>query len=227
MPPPATFRRAKWSRLAVDVTGVHVKAEVGSARAITIATQRGPVEARLYAVPGARAGVVMVGGVRGGFDSPARGLYDRLAADLVRARIAALRVRYRHPTELSEATHDVRAGVRVLVDSGITRIGLVGHSLGGAAVLGAARNAAAVATVVTLATQGAGVNAAASLTSQSLLAIHGVEDAVLPATCSLLAHRLARGPKSLRLLAHTGHALDEAADDVHAMVLDWLVSRLG
>ena len=73
----------------------------------------------------------MVGGTGGGFDTPARGLYPRLAQDLRNDRISTIQVRYRHPADLLESTVDTILGMRYLESQGVRALGLVGHSLGG------------------------------------------------------------------------------------------------
>ncbi|WP_243671227.1 hypothetical protein [Methanoculleus chikugoensis] len=86
---------------------------------VEIATDRGTTVCRYYEAQGARSGVVMVGGTGGGFDTPARGgLYPRLAQDLPNDRISALRVQYRHPTDLVESVFDTVLGLRYLESRG-------------------------------------------------------------------------------------------------------------
>lgn len=174
------------------------------------------------------AGVVMVGGVGGGWDSPARGLYPRLAAELADLGLHALRVRYRNSTDLDEAVFDVREGIRYLRASGVARIGLVGHSFGGAVVVRAAAAEPDVRTVVTLATQAHGVAPASGFDERcSLLAVHGAQDRVLPAACSVHLVETTGGPHQLIVLEGADHGLDERADDVHDEVLAWLTNELG
>lgn len=105
----------------------------------------------------------MVGGVEGSYDSPARGLYPRLASELVAEGVSVLRVRFRFPTVLDEAHHDVVAGVDHLTAAGVGRVALVGHSFGGAAVIAAAVDRPAVVAVCTLSTQSYGTEAATRL----------------------------------------------------------------
>src|SRR4051794_21904500 len=83
-------------------------------RRLLLKTERGPVELRFYESEGARSAVLFVGGVGGGFDSPASGLYPRLAEELAGQGVSALRVRFRQPVELAEAAHDVLAGLALL-----------------------------------------------------------------------------------------------------------------
>lgn len=197
---------------------------------LALATGRGPVDVRYYRVAGARSGAIFVGGVGGGWDTPALGcLYPSLARALAEdQRIAALRVRYRHPTVLEEAAFDVRAGVTFLEREGIDQVALVGHSFGGAVVLRAATASDVVATVVALSTQSYGAHAVRTLPPGcSLLLAHGTEDEVLPPRCSEWVYALAHEPKRLVLLEGATHGLDEAAEDVRRLVRDWIVEELG
>lgn len=194
--------------------------------ALALHTERGVVEAQLYDAPGATSAVAMVGGAGGGFDTPALGLYPRLGEELPREGIAALRVRYRHPTEVPESTHDLLAGMHLLAERGIERIALVGHSLGGAVVIVVGAASPEVTTVVTLATQSYATDPVADLSPRPLLLIHGTEDWVLPARISERVFQRARKPKELRLFEEAGHMLDEVAEDVHQLVRGWVIENL-
>ena len=193
---------------------------------VTLETDRGPVEARYYPVPGGDLAALWVGGVGGGFDTPARGLYPRLAADLTADGITSLRLRFRDPRDLEEAVYDLLCGLSFLGRQGIHHVALVGHSFGGAVVVqAAASNRGAVCTVVTLATQGYGTDPVGDLSCPILL-IHGEADEILPPSCSIHVHRKARDPKKLVLVPGTGHALDETSEAVCREVRDWLKEHL-
>ena len=192
-----------------------------------LGTDRGPVECRHYAVERAAEAAIFVGGVGGGWDSPARELYARLAEALVAEGIASLRVRFRHPTVLDEAVFDVLAGARYLERLGVRSLALVGHSFGGAVVIRAGARTDAARTVVALATQAFGAEPAAELSPRcSLLVVHGTDDRVLRPVNAELVHELAREPKRLVVLTGAGHGLDESADEVLRLVRDWLVDEL-
>ncbi len=192
---------------------------------IELATPRGPTAARLYQAVAPVAGIVMVGGVGGGFDTPARGLYPRLAAAMVPSHVSSLRVRFRDPRDLGEAIVDVVAGIDFLVGAAVRRIALVGHSFGGAVVISAAAARAEVVTVVALATQSHGARAQ-DLGGRSLLLVHGTDDEILPVTCSTAVSGRARGKCELRRIEGAGHCLDEAADEVFDVVRRWLDAEL-
>jgi len=100
------------------------------------------VECRYYKaeVTDSKSAVIYVGGVGGGWDSPAKELYPRLSQKLAKDDgINSLRIRFRYSTDLEESILDVLAGIEFLTqEEGITSIGLVGHSFGGAVVISAA-----------------------------------------------------------------------------------------
>ncbi len=193
---------------------------------VSLQTRRGRISLRLYEASGGRAGVVFVGGIGGGFDTPAVGLYPRLAEEFIRDGINSLRVQFRNAVDLVESVHDVIAGARFLAARRITRIALVGHSFGGAVVIQAAEKRADVVTVVALAPQLFGTQQVDRLAPRSLLLIHGAADAVLAPYCSEDIYRRATGAKELHILAGAGHMLDEAADTIHYLTRHWLLKHL-
>ncbi|WP_049976408.1 alpha/beta hydrolase [Azospirillum sp. B506] len=195
-------------------------------RPVTLETDRGPVQSRYYPAPGGELAVLWVGGVGGGFDTPACGLYPRLAADFTADGVASLRLCFRDSRDLAEAVYDVLCGLSFLGRQGIHHVALVGHSFGGAVVIqAAASNRGAVCTVVTLATQSYGTDPVGDLSCPILL-IHGEADGILPASCSIHVHRKACEPKKLVLVPGTGHALEEASEAVCREVRDWLKTYL-
>jgi hypothetical protein len=195
-------------------------------RPYVLRTRRGLVDVLLYEAAGAKAGVLLVGGVGGGFDTPALGLYPRLGEELLRHGLSTLRLKYRHSTDLAESVHDVLAGVDFLVERGLGRVALVGHSLGGAVTIDAGARSPWVVTVVGLAPQSYGTGAVSKLPPRSLLLIHGMSDTVLPPSCSLSIHERALGKKELELIPGAGHMLDEAAERIFIRVRDWLLREL-
>jgi pimeloyl-ACP methyl ester carboxylesterase len=213
--------------LTPTVAHVDDGGEEAGYRRWTLRTGRGPVEARLYGPPDARAAVIAVGGVGGGFDTPARELYPRLGRALAGDGLATLRVRFRDPTDLEEAAHDVLAGVQALVAAGIEHVGLVGHSFGGAVAVIAGATSPAVVAVATLATQSYGTDAVGELAPRPLLLIHGTADPVLAPASSGSVYRRAREPRELVLFEGAGHVLDEVADEVFDRVHGWFLQHLG
>ncbi len=195
-------------------------------RSHTLRTRRGAVDVLLYEAIGAKAGVLLAGGVGGGFDTPALGLYPRLGEELLRQGLSTLRLKYRNPTNLAESVQDVLAGVEFLVEHGLERVALVGHSFGGAVMIAAGVQSPWVTTVVGLSSQSYGAEAVSELPPRSLLLIHGTSDTVLPPSCSRSIHERARGKKVLELIPGAGHVLDEAAERVFTVVRDWLLHEL-
>jgi hypothetical protein len=96
---------------------------------VKLVTPQGSIRCRYYPVKNAEKAVIWVGGVGGGWDTPAHGLYPRLCEDLTSEAIASLRIRYRYPTELVKSVLDVLIGITYLQDEGIKYLALVGHSL--------------------------------------------------------------------------------------------------
>lgn len=187
----------------------------------------GEVHCHLYDAPGAAAGVILVGGVGGGFDSPARELYPRLCDELADEGVVALRVRFRHSTNLDESVKDVIAGASYLAERGVRHVGLVGHSFGGAVVVRAADRLESARAVVALATQSHGADGVGALGPRcAVLLIHGLEDEVLPPRCSTHVHERAAEPKRLLLFPGAGHSLDEVHVQVHDAVREWLLGFL-
>jgi cephalosporin-C deacetylase-like acetyl esterase len=199
---------------------------------IRLVTSRGGggVDCRYYYTAGASNAVIWVGGVGGGWDTPARGLYSHLCQKFIIKDINSLRVCFRYPTDLYESVLDVIEGIHFLEQQGIESIGLVGHSFGGAVVIQAAAADASsdtVRTVVTLSTQSYGAEGVSRLKQcRSILLIHGTDDKVLPPYCSSYVYNLANDPKEIIFYKGATHGLDEAAEQVHQMVDDWLVKHL-
>jgi pimeloyl-ACP methyl ester carboxylesterase len=183
-----------------------------------------------YESKDATKAVIFVGGVGGGWDSPAKELYSKLASKFVYNEISSLRIRYRHPTELDECAIDVIAGIKFLEKNKFQSVGLVGHSLGGAVVIkAAAASPNIVRTVVTLSTQSYGAAEDISKLGQkgcSILLIHGTDDDVLPSTCSSYVYNKASNPKHIILFEGAKHGLDEAANEVYRSIYQWLLEHL-
>jgi len=204
--------------------------ETLSPRNLDLPSERGPIGSAYHAAGPAQAGVIMVGGGDGGLVGPAEELYPDLATDLADRGIAGLRVDFRvhqFPGDVEEGVHDVLAGVRFLAGDGVRRVGLVGHSFGGAVVIEAGVQAAEVASVVTLVTQNAGAQRVALLTPRPLLLIHGLRDIRLAPDCSRTLYEMAGEPKRLELLEEATHSLRQRREDVRRLTLDWFVETLG
>ena len=198
-------------------------------RLLDLASERGPIHCAYHAVSGAESGVLMVGGSDGGLSGPAEALYPDLASDLGARGMAALRVDFRihvSPGPVEDGVHDVLRGIAFLAEEGVQRVGLVGHSFGGAAVIEAGVRSAAVAAIATLATQTAGAQRVAELAPRALLLVHGLEDRRLSADCSRLLHELAGEPKRLELLEGARHSLRQRREEVRQLLREWFEETL-
>ncbi len=176
---------------------------------------------------GTDKGVVMVGGIGGGFDTPAHNLYPRLCLDFKEAGISSLRVKFRHPADLTESVIDVITGIEFLKLENIRTFGLIGHSFGGAVVIQAAFNEKGVKTIVTLATQSYGIKPISQLAEgTSILLIHGEADETLPPRSSVYAHILAHEPKRIKIYKNAGHSLKETSEEIYVEVKSWIIDYL-
>ena len=196
---------------------------------VAVDSDRGPISCAYHPVPEAEAAVIMVGGGDGGLDGPAEKLYPDLAADLQTRGIDALRLDFRihrFPGPVEEGAHDVVAGIRYLVERGCSRVGLLGHSFGGAVVIEAAVRDSAVASVATLATQTAGAKRVHELAPRPILLVHGLDDVRLSPDCSRMLYRMAGEPKRLVLYEGATHSLRQRREDLRTLLLDWFVETL-
>jgi len=198
-------------------------------RSLRLRTERGDIPCLYHAGQPAAGAVIWVGGFDGGFDGPADAIFATLAGDLLEDGVASLRLSYRvlgSPGNVEEAIHDVLAGISFLRKEGAGRIGLVGHSFGGAVVISAAALSPEASAVVTLSTQTAGTALAPRLAPRPLLLIHGAEDRRLPPDCSRYVYRIAREPKELVILPGARHSLRQRRDELRRLLRRWLVEKL-
>jgi len=195
--------------------------------AVVLQTDRGNIPTRYHPVSGAKTGVVWVGGAGGGLDGPARGLYPEGCRRLQAAGTAGLRLHYRRPNHLEECVLDTLVGVEFLLAEGVERVGLVGHSFGGAVVISAGALSDHVWAVVPMSTQTYGTGLASQVSPRAMLLIHGTADEVLPDSCSRAVFQAAGEPRELRLFPGTRHGLDEAREEVLDLLVRWLPERLG
>jgi hypothetical protein len=205
------------------------EAAADAGQPVVLHGQRGDVTAVFHAVAGAEAAVIWVGGTDGGVDGPADAIYPTLAADLATEGIASLRVALRvlgSPGNLAEALHDVQAGIAFLEGNSIRRVGLVGHSFGGAVVIAASVLSDKVAAVVTLSSQMGGTERVAEVSPRPLLLVHGQADDRLPPRSSQNIYDRAREPKRLVFLPDTRHSLRQRRPELRQLVRDWLVEKL-
>ena len=197
---------------------------------LPLESSRGGIRCRYHRPPGApHAAVLLVGGTDGGLDGPADRIYAELAERLADGGIAVLRLDFRlhtAPGDLAEAIHDVFHGLDYLAQEGITRVGLVGHSFGGAVVIATALQRADVAAVVTLSTQTAGVEGVQRLGPRPLLLVHGSDDDRLPPACSEYVYSMAREPKELVIYEGARHSLRQCRPELLELLTQWLLREL-
>lgn len=196
---------------------------------IELPSARGPIPVLFDAVEGATVAVAMVGGADGGFDGPAEALYPTLVEDFAERGVTSLRLDFRihkFPNDVEAGAYDLLHGIAALEARGVSRLGLVGHSFGGAVVIEAGSHAPNVRAVVTLATQTAGAERTPQLAPTPLLLIHGRDDIRLSPRCSELLHEMAGEPKRLVILDGATHSLRQRRAEVRQLLLDWLDSYL-
>ena len=201
----------------------------GSAKPVHLQTKLGLISCLYHEGRRGGGGVVFVGGTDGGFDGPANAIYATLAADLLADGVSSLRLDFRlhvAPGDVEEGTHDILAGVAFLKRKGAGRIGLVGHSYGGAVVINAAALSRDVDAVVTLSTQTAGTTLAPRIAPRPILLVHGELDRRLPPACSRYVYERAGEPKELIILQGAKHSLRQRREELRQMVREWLVARL-
>lgn len=187
--------------------------------------ENGNIVCRYYPSPRATDAILWLGGSSGGFDSPARGLYDKLAVEFQRRQIASLRVRYRLPNDLDASIDDALVGLEFLRQNGITRYVLVGYAFGGAVAIGAGALTPSVQGVAALASQSYGTGPVNRISPRPLLLVAGEEDATLPVECSEYVYTNALDPKRLVTLP-AGHSFDEAASQLRVLLRDWIGETL-
>ncbi len=202
---------------------------------LEIESARGPISA-LYSPPpadasdsAAAAAVIMVGGADGGFDGPAEAIYPTLAEDLAALGVGAMRLDFRvhkFPNDVEDGVYDLLSGIAHLVGEGVARVGLLGHSFGGAVVIDAGVRSTNVTCVATLATQTAGAQRVAELAPVPLLLAHGLDDRRLTPDCSRTLHGMAGEPRELVLFPGATHSLRQVRAELRALLLDWFRARL-
>ncbi len=198
-------------------------------RLVRLPTDRGPVACCYHEGKTSRGAAVFVGGTDGGFDGPANGIYATLALDLLAEGVSSLRLDFRlhvAPGDVEEGTHDVLAGVAFLRKRKAGRIGLVGHSYGGAVVIDAAAHSPDVDAVVTLSTQTAGTSLVAKVAPRPLLLVHGELDTRLPPECSRYVYERASEPRELVILKGAKHSLRQRRAELRVLLREWLIAQL-
>jgi alpha-beta hydrolase superfamily lysophospholipase len=188
---------------------------------LRLVTDAGELRARLHLCPGDTA-VLWVFGSGGGLGGPAGGLYDRLGEQLRPDGVASLELDYRRPGRLPDCIADVLSGIAYLKSLGKDRIVLVGHSFGGAVVIGAAARSPEVIAVAAMSSQSAGTGEVGELSPRPVLFVHGEADEILTSRCSHDLYARAREPKQLILYPGCRHGLDQCREALDRDLAAWL-----
>ncbi len=207
---------------SLEFTGVKHQRTQDRVEELILKTNDGHIEARFHTTAAEDAAVLWVGGAGGGLDGPARGMYPRLARQLVHHEIASLRIHYRYPNELLSCVMDTLLGVAYLKLRNYTRVILVGHSFGGAVVISAGAMSEEVIGVVAMSSQTYGTDIVDEVSPRPLLLLHGTADEILPDACSRDIYRRALEPKEILLYQGCRHGLDECLPQVDQDLLNWI-----
>ena len=78
-----------------------------------------------------------------------------------------------------------------------------------------------------LSSQTAGASGADKVSPKPLLLAHGQDDTRLPPHCSQQIYDWAKEPKELVLFPGAEHGLRECKDELHDLVRDWILNKLG
>jgi hypothetical protein len=197
---------------------------------LQLATSLGNLRCRLHAAAAIGPAVVWVFGAGGGLGGPAGGVYERLAAHLLHEEVTSLQMDYRHPGQLDHCVLDTLAGVTYLEGVGLAeagRVALVGHSFGGAVVITAGAIHESVAAVAAMSSQTYGADRVSELSPKPLLLVHGMDDEVLPDSCSRALYRAAGDTKELILYPGCRHGLDQCREELDRDLSAWLRRVLG
>jgi hypothetical protein len=103
----------------------------------------------------------------------------------------------------------------------------VGHSFGGAVVIGVGAVSPAVIGVAALSSISRATELAERISPRPLLVLHGEADEVVPVDRSRDIYSRAREPKRLVLYPGCLHGLDECREELDRDLLGWLREALG
>lgn len=212
--------------VSLRLRSVHYGASDEGVENLLVHTDRGSLSAFYHPVDATHTrhgrAVVWVPGAGGGTAGPAHGLYAAACSRLQQGGVAGLRIDYRRKNELADCILDALIGSLYLGEEGFSRIGIVGHSFGGAVAISAGALSGDITAVLAMATQTYGADLVPQVSPRPLLLVHGTADEVLPAECSEIVYAAAREPKELKLFEAAGHGLDGVADELLDYVVGWL-----
>lgn len=210
----------------LSLRGVTVMHQVGAFRPAVLDTSNGLVEARWYEAAKGAPAVLWLGDSVGGFDSPANGLFDRLAERLVGQGASSLRVQYRQPADPIQVGLDALVAAYLLKRFEVPRVVVVAWGLGAVGALEAARRFETIGAVALLAPRGMAAKAAAGL-DRPLLVLHGTGDRVAPTQASRDLLARAGEPKRIVYYPDADHDLASVATEAEAELIAWLERQLG
>ncbi|HYX36178.1 MAG TPA: dienelactone hydrolase family protein [Oligoflexus sp.] len=203
-----------------------VKPSRGLVRNVQLPGKDGTIRCCFHPAEPGSVAILWVFGSGGGLGGPAGGLYIRHAEQWAERGVASLRLDYRHPGLLQECFEDVRRGLDYLAQEQRPQVILVGHSFGGAVVIGVGADHPQVIAVAALSSQATGTEKAARISPRPLLLMHGTADEILPADCSEAIYRRAHEPKKLLLYPRCRHGLDECRDEIDRDLEQWLQEQV-
>ena len=206
------------------LTGPPHEGDIGEG--LVFRTDQGDLKGILHRAEGSHYGVVWVCGALGGFGGPGLGTYTRLAETFREQGITSLRLDYRQPNIMKECVLDLLTGIAYFKSMNHGPVVIVGHSFGGAVVIGAGVASDHVKGVVSLAPQMFGAKMVRSLSPTSLLLVHGKADTRLPAFTSVSIYRMAKQPKEVVLYEGAEHSLEECRDELDQLLGDWIPATL-
>jgi alpha/beta superfamily hydrolase len=210
--------------LELAIQGVAVDQKEHGVLTVALSTTRGQIDALYHPAEGEGGALVCVGGALGGYNGPAKKIYERLGRALSAQGISTLRVNYRQPGEFVESVLDVLGALSFLKGVGAQRVVLVGHSFGGAVVIKAGELSPLVSGVISLSPQLYGTREVERL-GRPLLLVHGLRDDILSAECSKDIYERALEPKEVVLLEESDHLLEHDAEKVFELVKHWVIER--
>lgn len=210
----------------LSLRGVTVMHQVGAFRPAVLDTSNGLVETRWYEAAKGAPAVLWLGDTTGGFDSPADGLFDRLAERLAGQGASSLRVQYRLAADPIAVGLDALVSAYLLKRFEVPRVVVVAWGVGAVGALEAARRFDAVTAIALVAPRGVPAKAAAGL-DRPLLILHGTGDRVAPTQASRDLLAKAGEPKRIVYYPDADHDLATVAGEVEAELATWLERQLG
>lgn len=216
--------------VSLSLRGATLMPATGAFSPMLLDTTEGNIEARFYqpeALRAPNAAIVWLGDAVGGFDSPADGLYDRLAERFKALGVASLRLQYRNPGNAGTSGLDALVGVFLLLNQGFERVVVVGHGLGALGAVQTALAFPAVAAVAAIAPSPLAVEGVDRLAPRPLLLMHGTGDAVTPTSVSREMLAKAQEPKRIYYYQGADHQLNQAVTAVTDELGSWLDEVLG